>query len=128
VLINITIVAINFLHNNDEDVHAIAIHNHQKTNQHHCQLDDYFRNVLNQKEYCEHLQHIAKIIAKCFSCEFHFVKNYQNSMFNYSTEITLRINQNKSFSKARLRRANILLAIKVQHNYLSILVKQALLI
>ncbi len=88
------------------------MHNHQIEKKHHCELDDYFCDISTQTQNCEHPQHIAKTVAKCFSCEFHFVKHYQNSTFKYITEITLRNTQYRPLTPASLRKANILLSNK----------------
>lgn len=112
VLFSITYMPVNLLHHHAEDEHAIAMHNQNEAAQHHCELDDYFCDVSNQTEHCEHPQHIAKSIAKCFSCEFHFVKHYQNIIYNYRTEITLGSTQYKPFTPAGLLKANILLSNK----------------
>lgn len=103
---------LHLLHHHAEDGHAMAIHNQNKTEQHHCELDDYFCDVSTQAKHCEHPQHIAKTIAKCFSCEFHFVKHFQSCPFSYSTKITLRITKYKPFTPPGLRKANILLSNK----------------
>ena len=112
VLFSITFMPVNFLHHHAEDEHTMAMHNHHKEEQHHCELDDYYCDVSNQTEHCEHPQHIAKTVAKCFSCEFHFVKHYQNNTFNYSTEIAVLNTQFKPFTPVGLRKANILLSNK----------------
>lgn len=112
VLFSITFLPVNFLHHHAEDEHAMAMHNHIKAEQHHCELDDYFCDVSNQSEHCEHPQHIAKTVAKCFSCEFHFVKHYQNNTFSYSTQITVLYTLYKPFTPLGLSKANILLSNK----------------
>jgi hypothetical protein len=76
-LFGITLLPFNFLHHHAEDEHALAMHHHESNAQHHCELDDYFCDVSASTQHCEHPQHMAKTIAKCFSCEFHFIKHYQ---------------------------------------------------
>jgi hypothetical protein len=112
VLFSITFLPVNFLHHHAEDEHAMAMHNHSNAEKHHCELDDYVCDISNQTQHCEHPQHIAKTVAKCFSCEFHFVKHYQNNSFNYIAEIPVLLTQHKPFTSANLRKANILLSNK----------------
>lgn len=66
---------VNFWHHHAEDEHMEAMHHHNKAAQHHCELDDYFCDV-TQNANCPHPEHIATTLAKCFGCEFSFVKHY----------------------------------------------------
>lgn len=79
---SITLTPLNLLHHHAEDEHAIATHTHEAT--HHCELDDYFCEPLVVN--CEHQQHIAEQIGKCFSCEFHFIKQFTST----NTELVVK--------------------------------------
>lgn len=111
-LFSITFIPVNFLHHHAEDEHGAAMHNHELAEQHHCELDDYFCDVSTQTQHCEHPQHIAKTTAKCFSCEFHFVKHYQTSSSQVNSETPILYTQYKTFTPASLRKALILLSNK----------------
>lgn len=79
---SVTLAPLNLLHHHVEDEHAIAIHKHETA--HHCKLDDYFCEPLAVN--CEHQQHIAEQIGKCFSCEFHFIKQFTST----NAELTIK--------------------------------------
>ncbi|MES2691436.1 MAG: hypothetical protein V4658_13590, partial [Bacteroidota bacterium] len=74
-LFSITFMPFNFLHHHAEDEHGMAMHRHEKKEAHHCELDDHFCQPDGLSD-CRHEQHIAKTIAKCFGCEFHFIKHF----------------------------------------------------
>lgn len=89
-LFGITLLPFNFLHHHAEDEHGMAMLKHEEQD-HHCELDEQFcRPELSND--CSHEQHISKTIAKCFSCEFHFIKHFtaQNLVIPGSHAVALR--------------------------------------
>ena len=63
----------NVIHHHAIDEHRIAIASHQKN--HHCEIDRNFCKDENASS-CGHEHHLNIPIAKCFTCQFHFEKNY----------------------------------------------------
>jgi hypothetical protein len=63
----------NAFHQHQIDEHNIAIASHQKN--HQCEIDNSFcKTAINQS--CGHEHHLNIPFEKCFSCQFHFEKNY----------------------------------------------------
>ena len=102
---------VNFWHHHAEDEHAAAMHHHSKTAQHHCELDDYFCDV-TAGEHCTHPQHVATTTAKCFSCEFSFVKHYTLPTAYFEATATLCKNIYATVWASTLHKALILDANK----------------
>ena len=71
------------MHRHQVDEHNFAVASHQK--KHFCEIDKSFcKNEFNTS--CKHENHINIPSEKCFSCQFHFEKNYDAATF-YSTPI-----------------------------------------
>lgn len=107
----VTFLPFNVIHNHEEHNHELAQLNKHQHQNHHCELDEYFCGTANQKD-CQHSHHIAKTLADCFSCDFHFVKNYHSSslILIKATPVVFTINcPNINLS---LRKAIILLSNK----------------
>lgn len=69
----------NALHQHEEEEHFEA--SLKTTNaSHHCELDDVFCQE-GLKNNCAHKQHFNKPIPDCFTCQFHFVKHYEEATF-----------------------------------------------
>lgn len=101
----------NFLHHHAEDEHGMAMHRHEKKEAHHCELDDHFCQPDSLSD-CQHEQHIAKTIAKCFGCEFHFIKHYTatHSVTTFFQDVVC--GDYRKFQPQQLREALILLSNK----------------
>jgi hypothetical protein len=72
----ITVLPFNMLHHHAEHEHAAALHQHQLAS-HSCELDDHFCQP--DIEQCGHDSHVSTPLTKCFSCEFHFFKHFENA-------------------------------------------------
>jgi hypothetical protein len=70
----ITVIPFNAFHHHDEDEHIAAHHSHEKN--HSCALDHQFCKAEVLSESCEHESHVQTALPKCFSCTFHFIKQY----------------------------------------------------
>lgn len=73
-LFGITLLPVNFLHQHAEDEHGMVMHHAEQKDLHHCELDDLHCQPFT--DHCDHDQHVSRTIAKCFSCEFHFIKQF----------------------------------------------------
>jgi hypothetical protein len=111
VLFSITFMPVNFWHHHAEDEHVEAMHHHNKAAQHHCELDDYFCNV-TAGEHCSHPQHLATTTAKCFSCEFSFVKHYTLPAIYFQSPVAFHQNTYATVWANPLHKALILDANK----------------
>lgn len=80
-LFGITFLPFNAMHHHALDEHGMAQHVDALKTQHHCELDEYFCETSNEETTCEHPQHIASTLTKCFSCDFHFIKHYRIGHF-----------------------------------------------
>ncbi len=71
------------MHHHIIDEHHIAIASHQKN--HSCEID---RNFCKDEKasFCGHEHHLNIPAEKCFTCQFHFEKNYDATTV-YSTSI-----------------------------------------
>jgi len=77
ILLGVSLLPYNALHFHEEDHHLEALFAPNEAS-HHCNLD--LNNC--QGEYhkqCAHEHHLSGVHAKCFSCQFHFVKGYLGS-------------------------------------------------
>jgi hypothetical protein len=85
-IFSLSFLPINLLHFHEADEHAFESHLAKAEENHHCQLDDYFcqEGISNT---CEHSQHISQTLAKCFWCQFHFVKSFTHK----STDLVLAV-------------------------------------
>lgn len=75
-LLGISLVPYNAIHTHHEEEHLASLLT-PELNSHKCEFDS--QNC--QGEYthsCDHGHHLSKKIAKCFSCQFHFIKGYTN--------------------------------------------------
>lgn len=73
----------NVLHHHAEHEHLAATVSHHE-DEHSCELDNHFCQP-NINQPCEHQSHIATPVGKCFSCEFHFIKHFENSDISFNT-------------------------------------------
>lgn len=83
-LFGVTLIPYNALHLHEHDAHVAAMFSEQEEAQHHCELDEYACQV-SLLHACEHKNHIAETHPECFSCTFHFIKNYQHTVFLFQT-------------------------------------------
>jgi hypothetical protein len=109
-LFGITLLPYNFLHHHAEDEHGLMLSGHIHEEEHHCELDELFCQP--NAEHCSHDQHISKTIAKCFSCEFHFIKHFDKDNITFSCLSTEYLNKYSSNYSAQLHEALILLSNK----------------
>lgn len=107
----VTFLPFNVIHHHAEHDHELAQLNKHQHQNHHCELDEYFCGTAEQKD-CQHHHHIAKTITKCFSCTFHFVKNYHSSSSNYTVLVPERFTLHKPFLNLLLHKATVLLSNK----------------
>lgn len=84
VVFALTLIPYNVLHHHAEDEHAAAMQNQQLNVSHHCELDDYFCEAETTHTSCEHQHHLAKTLAKCFSCEFSFIKQFTSILSSWN--------------------------------------------
>lgn len=110
VLFGITLLPFNFLHQHAEDEHGMAIHRHESKEKHHCELDD--RVCQPFEKDCDHEQHVSRTIAKCFSCEFHFIKHFISGTNNIAFVSLFISAQYKLYPPDQVRQALILLTNK----------------
>lgn len=83
-LFGVTLIPYNALHLHEHDEHVAAMFSEQELVQHHCELDEYACQV-SLLHACEHKSHIAETHPDCFSCTFHFLKNYQHTAFLFQS-------------------------------------------
>ncbi len=76
VIFFITFLPFNALHHHAEDEHRMALASHQKN--HSCELDEHICQG-EFTDHCQHASHISTTIVKCFFCQFHFEKNYEET-------------------------------------------------
>jgi hypothetical protein len=62
----------NAWHEHDLDQHITALSSHEE---HSCDLDEYICQGEFTRD-CEHDSHIGVPVAKCFSCDFPFIKAF----------------------------------------------------
>ncbi len=74
-IVTLTLLPYEVMHSHAEHEHAYAKHHHFTKEQHHCELDDLVCEQ-NPDLSCEHPFHISTPKHKCFSCSYHFTKNY----------------------------------------------------
>lgn len=74
IIFSITIIPFGVFHRHLMDEHRIAIVSHAKG--HFCEMDNKFckdeMNIL-----CGHERHLNNSLTKCFTCQFHFEKNFE---------------------------------------------------
>ena len=68
-----TIIPFHAFHQHVEDIHYVAMAS-KNTENHHCKLDENFC-VESIIKHCEHKQHLAESHEKCFTSQYHFIKN-----------------------------------------------------
>jgi hypothetical protein len=85
-LFGVTLIPYNAFHLHEHDAHVAAMFSEQEELQHHCELDEYTCQV-SLLHACEHKNHIAQTHPDCFSCTFHFIKNYQHTAFLFQTNL-----------------------------------------
>lgn len=86
----LSLVPYNVLHHHEEDDHQAALLQPNQTN-HHCELDTYFCQEGFTKK-CEHNAHISQSHPDCFSCQYHFIKQYEpNKMGEQNTLLSRAI-------------------------------------
>jgi len=76
-----TIIPFHAFHQHVEDIHYVAIAQ-KNTENHHCKLDENFcvESIIN---HCEHEQHLAESNEKCFTSQYHFIKNITLNNIQY---------------------------------------------
>ncbi len=73
-LLGLSLLPYNALHLHEESQHLASLLNSKEV-AHHCDLDTHqCQGEFNK--HCQHQQHISKQVAKCFTCQFHFIKGY----------------------------------------------------
>jgi hypothetical protein len=117
-LFGITLLPFNFLHQHAEDEHGMVVHRHESKEKHHCELDDLFCQPYEKD--CDHDQHVSRTIAKCFSCEFHFIKHFISGTNNISFVAPFVPAQYRSYQPDQVRHALILLSNKGPPSLLAI--------
>lgn len=70
----VTILPLNLFHHHAEEEHAAVLISHRHQDEHHCELDTHFCQP-GLADHCSHQAHIQQSLAKCFSCQFHFVNS-----------------------------------------------------
>ena len=70
----LSIVPFHAFHKHIESEHFVALQT--KNIEHSCELDEIICQGEFKTDLCHHKTHLGKPIEKCFSCEFHFTKNY----------------------------------------------------
>ncbi len=81
ILLGVSLLPYNALHYHQEDHHLEALYASNE-DAHHCDLD--ISNCQGEfDKQCNHGQHLSSHHAKCFTCQFHFVKGYIGSVFYY---------------------------------------------
>lgn len=104
----ITLLPFEALHTHAVHEHAYAKHNH--ITQHHCELDELICDQ-NPDVACEHTHHISTPKHKCFSCTYHFAKQYTLAAeLNYTITLVQYNLEHAYFSvslqKAIIRQSN----------------------
>jgi hypothetical protein len=102
----------NALHHHAEDEHGMAQHHNDLKLEHHCELDDYYCATSNEEATCEHPQHIASTLTKCFSCDFHFIKHYGTGHFAAPAYQHITFNLYKSHQPTQLLDALVFISNK----------------
>jgi len=69
-----SIVPFHAFHKHIETEHRVALQS--KNTEHCCELDEIICQGEFSEDLCQHKTHLGKPIEKCFSCQFHFTKNY----------------------------------------------------
>ena len=69
-----SIVPFHAFHKHIEDEHVVALQS--KNTEHQCELDEIICQGEFNADLCHHKTHLGKPIEKCFSCQYHFTKNY----------------------------------------------------
>jgi len=81
ILLGVSLLPYNALHFHQEGHHLEALYASNEDS-HHCDLD--ISNCQGEfDKQCNHGQHLSIHHAKCFTCQFHFVKGYIGSIFYY---------------------------------------------
>ena len=70
----ISLVPFHAFHKHIETEHLAALQ--CKNTEHSCELDEIICQGEFNADLCQHRTHLGKPIEKCFSCQFHFTKNY----------------------------------------------------
>jgi hypothetical protein len=73
-----TLLPFNLLHHHAEDEHAAVMISNESFPAHHCELDNHFCQP-NIQSHCGHKAHLQQRMAKCFSCDFHFIKHFEGT-------------------------------------------------
>lgn len=88
-LIGLSLLPYNALHLHEESQHLASLLNSKEV-AHHCDLDTHqCQGEFNK--HCQHQQHVSKQVAKCFTCQFHFIKGYiAVAQHNLKTQLETR--------------------------------------
>jgi hypothetical protein len=78
-----TIIPFHAFHKHVEEMHYVAIAS-KNTKNHHCKLDENFC-IESIIKHCEHKQHLEESQEKCFTSQYHFIKNItlNSSVFKF---------------------------------------------
>ncbi len=85
-----TIIPFHAFHKHLEEEHFVAVNTNKEHQNHQCKLDENFCKD-QQIQHCEHKQHLAESVEKCFISQYHFLKNitlicvYYNFISIYKT-------------------------------------------
>lgn len=90
------------MHHHAEDDHVGYVHSKNTNKNHHCELDDYFcQDNLNST--CEHPEHLKNRLENCFTCEFHFIKHFEQTQLfeGFNNEKGLQVYSPATVKKTR---------------------------
>ncbi len=74
-IFTVTFVPFNALHHHAEEDHFAYVHAHKTIKNHHCELDSHFCQK-DLEPNCGHSEHIKNTLENCFTCDFHFIKHF----------------------------------------------------
>ncbi len=77
-----SIIPFHAFHLHQETEHKIALQSNNKA--HTCELDFINCQYAYKQDICKHKTHLDKTLKKCFTCNYHFAKNY---ISNYNIEL-----------------------------------------
>lgn len=90
ILLGVSLLPYNALHFHQEGHHLEALYASNEDS-HHCDLD--ISNCQGEfDKQCNHGQHLSIHHAKCFTCQFHFVKGYIGSISQYTIPLIIGVN------------------------------------
>jgi hypothetical protein len=107
----VSFMPFNALHHHAEDEHFASLYNQEIAASHHCELDD---NLCDSEldHHCGHPFHLHKTIAKCFACEFHFIKHFESLAATHLLVKNKIVLSYQRFFSPALHKANIRLSNK----------------